>query len=165
MAFEFDVVAARLLRDSEIGVARNPGLNFDEIDTMVAKHIYCLATACWCSDGNGCLVGRCRTVEHGPGDHHSGAKYPVGGDRLPCLKYRAERTAHVAHTGDAECDEEGKDEILAIRCGAVKEDMSVHVPEAGDQKTAVGIDDLAGGRRWAMNEHGNNAVSFDDHRI
>ena len=87
------------------------------------------------------------------------------GDRLPCLEYRAERTTHVANASDAECDEEGKDEILAIRCGVIKEDMSVHVPEPWDQKTAVGIDDLAGGRRWAMNDDRNDAVSFDDHRI
>ena len=86
------------------------------------------------------------------------------GDRVPCLEYRAERTAHVANASDAECDEEGKDEILAIRCGVIKEDMGVHIPKARDQKAAVGIDDRAGGRRWAMNDHGSDSASLDNNR-
>jgi hypothetical protein len=88
----------------------------------------------------------------------------VGGDRISCLKHRAERTAHVAHTGDAECDEERKDEIIAIRCGVIKEDMGVHIPEARDQKAVLGIDDRAGGRRWAMNDHGSDSASLDNNR-
>ena len=45
--------------------------------------------------------------------------------------------------------------------------MDVHVPEAGDQERALGIDDAAlrCGRGGVERSHGNNVIALEDHGL
>jgi hypothetical protein len=68
----------------------------------------------------------------------------VCGDLIAGVENRIKCAAHVADPGDAVGEEEWKHEIRAIGSGTVEVDVSVHIPQAGDEIFAMGVDDLSG---------------------
>jgi hypothetical protein len=144
MAFKFDASPLCFVSDSEISFTWNSGLDLDEVDTPAFKHVDSLAAIFRSCDGNGCFVMGFRTIEHGSGDQHAWAEETVCGDLIAGVENRIKCAAHVADPGDAVGEEEWKHEIRAIGSGTVEIDVSVHIPQAGDEIFAMGVDDLSG---------------------
>ena len=140
---EVDVLAAGLACDGEVSLARDAGLDFDEVGSAVMEHVDGGAAALRRGDGDGGVIGGVRSVEHGSGDDHARAEEPVRLDIVAGFEDRVESAAHVADAGDAEGGEERKCEVAAVARGFAEEDVRVHVPEAGHEEAAVRVDDGA----------------------
>ena len=84
---------------------------------------------------------------------------------LARVQHGVEIAAHVANAGDAVGDEERKDEVgRRSRCGPVEVDMGVHVPEAGDEVLALGVDDLSSfGIELGGGSNGGDSVAVNDY--
>ena len=127
------------------------------------EHVDCFASVFGCGDGDGGFVVGFGAVEHGAGDDHAWAEETVRGDLVAGVEDGVERAAHVADAGDSVGEEEGEDEVSAVGGGRVEVDVGVHVPEAGDEVLAFGVDDLSG--LWFESRGASDAgdaVAVDD---
>ena len=87
----------------------------------------------------------------------------MSGDFVAGVEDGVECRAHVADAGDAVGEEEREDEVSAIGGGGVEVDVSVHVPEAGDEVLAGRVDDLPGfGFQAGGGFDAGDAVAGDD---
>ena len=142
VALKLNAELIGLLRDGEVGVARNARLNFDEINAAGLEHADRPATVFGCGDGDGGLILRFRTVEHGTRDDHPRAQHAVSSDFRASVENWIKRTAHIADACDAVGEKKRKDEICSIARGVIEIDVRVHVPEAGDEVLAMSVDHL-----------------------
>jgi hypothetical protein len=163
MAFKYDAHFLCFVGDGEIGFPGNSGLDLDEVGAAALKHIDSLPAVVRICDGNGCLVMGGRAIEHRAGDEHAGTEKSVCGDLVAGVENRIKCAAHVADTGDAVGKEEWEDEVVAVIGHAVEVDVGVHIPKAGDEVLALGVDDLpCFGSVPAGILHAQDSVSVDD---
>jgi len=164
MADEHDAPLVRFVGDREVRIARDIGLDLDEVDTAPDEHVHRAAS----------VVGRrhrdrrrelgLRAVEHWAGDHHPRPEHPLLGDRGAGPQDRFEVAPHVAHAGDAVGDEQWNRHRLASRDPVSEERVDVHVPQARDDELAGRVDHArTGGRRAGADV--DDVVSADRHDL
>ena len=137
---EHDPALAAVLGDCEVGIARDVGLNLDEVDAAAGEHVHGAATVFRRDDGNRRRELGLRPVEHRARDHHPRAE--EGPPRLiaPRRQDRVEVAAHVAHARDAVGEKERQRDLSPAGHPVPEERMDVHVPEARNQVLPGPID-------------------------
>jgi hypothetical protein len=140
VALERDVLPAALVSDREVGLARDVGLDLDEVDAAALEH----------DDGAAAVLGRrdrdgggelgLRPVEHGARDDHARTELRAARDVAPRGEDRLEVAAHVAHAGDPVGDEERQRDFAAAGDPVAEERVDVHVPESGDEELPLPVD-------------------------
>ncbi len=87
----------------------------------------------------------------------------MGGDGGAGVQDPVQVAAHIADAGDAVGEEEREDEVGAVIGHAVEVDMGMHIPQAGDEVLALGVDDLpCSGSVFAGMLDAEDAVALDD---
>ena len=143
MALEGNPVFFRLVRDGEVGLARNARLDLDEVHSPALEHVDRFAPVLRRSDGDDGFVSGLGAVEHRSGDHHARAQQAVRGNLAASLENGVQFAAHIANAGYAIGEEERENEIGSVGGSVIEVHVGMHIPQARDQVFALGIDNLS----------------------
>lgn len=167
VTFKGDVLFFGFFGDGEDGVARDEGLQLDEVRAALLEVVDGFAGVFGRGDGDGAGETGLGAVEHGAGgDNARAGEFAVFNLVAPFLD-DGEFAAHVANASDAVGDEQRERNPLRSGKPVAEDEVDVHIPEPWDEIAAAS----AGGGRIARVTHGfawtdvADAVFFDDYDL
>jgi hypothetical protein len=147
MTDEGNVLLAGFVSEGKIRIAWNVIVDFDEVGTVRLDFVHGAAGIVGFPDDNGTFPNGRVAIDDGAAEEDFRRNRNAG--EFGTQIRRVLTAEHQAHAGHAIGDVER--EVLKIL------DVDVHVPEAGDQESPVGIDDAA--LRWVCGiERGNGRM-------
>src|ERR1700752_2798503 len=157
MSGKGNVLLAGLVREREVSVAGNAIVDFDEVGAAFLDFVNHASGVVRLVHDNGARPDGRIAVDDDAADQDVGRERRSS--QLGAQIFGIFCTKHKAHTGDAVGDVERKVfEVLNV---------DVHVPEAGDEVSAVGVDGAA--LRWSVVGlecgHGNNMITLENYSL
>ncbi len=167
MADEDDILLLALFGDGEIGVARNIGLDLDEIHAPAFQHVHGAAAVIGSGDRDGGRELSFGAVEHRASDDHTRAEHRAGCGIAAGGEDQVQVAAHVAHAGDSVGNEQRQGHFFAARNPVSEEGVDVHVPQARDQILPGSVDyvRLLEGVKVALAYVGDSIAIDDDGEV